>query len=88
MPKVYNRYHRDAPAGAVYVGRPSPYGNPFIIGKDGTREEVIKKFEDWLLNKADILYYRIREELAGKDLVCWCAPKPCHADILLRIVNE
>ena len=38
------RNHRNAPAGAVFIGRGSKYGNPFVIGPDGTREEVIRKF--------------------------------------------
>ena len=86
MPKVYNKYHRDAPHDAVYVGRPSPYGNPFVIGKDGTREEVIAKFRRYVSNSPYML--RIIEELHGKDLVCFCAPKPCHADVLLELANE
>ena len=53
-------------------------------GKDGTRAEVIEKFAAHLLNGplSDDL-----EELRGKDLVCWCAPLPCHADVLLRLAN-
>jgi len=43
MPKVLNKYKDGVPAGAVYIGRPSKWGNPFVIGKDGDREEVIAK---------------------------------------------
>jgi hypothetical protein len=39
----------------VYVGRPSPYGNPFKEGADGTRAEVIRLFEDWLLRQPELL---------------------------------
>lgn len=75
------------PEDAVYVGRPSEWGNLFKIGRDGTREEVIKAFEAYALErlkrKPDWL-----APLRGKDLVCWCAPKACHADVLLRLANE
>mgnify|MGYP001574010612 FL=1 len=87
MPKVYNKHHKDAPPDAVYVGRPSKWGNPFVIGKDGDREKVIEEFHYYIL---DILEEcpGYLDELKGKDLVCFCAPKPCHADILLEIANS
>lgn len=84
MPKVLNRRYHGVPPGAVYVGRPTKWGNPYRIGPDGTREEVIAKYERYAARFTP-------EELAalrGKDLVCWCAPAPCHADVLLRLANE
>lgn len=83
-PRVYNKSH-GAPADAIYVGRPSKWGNPFQIGRDGDREEVISKFTGWLLNSSPLLSNL--HELRGKDLVCWCAPEACHADVLLRLAN-
>ena len=85
--KVYNKRNGDAPAGAVYVGRPSVYGNPFVIGKDGTREEVIAKYRDVMTRLPANLLAKLKAELCGKDLVCWCAPLSCHADVLLEIAN-
>lgn len=86
MPNVLNKRTDAIPPEAVYVGRPSSWGNPFVIGKDGTREEVIEKYRDWLRS-----HYWIAEaavtHLRGKDLVCWCAPLACHADVLLEIAN-
>lgn len=79
--KVYNKHHRNAPAGAIYVGRGSPWGNPFRIGMM-SREEVIRKFECEVLPTLDLM------PLRGKDLVCYCAPKACHADVLLREANK
>jgi len=64
----------------VYIGRPSKWGNPFLIGKDGTREEVIEKYEDYLLNNVKLL--NDLWELQNKRLGCWCAPKACHGDVL------
>lgn len=64
----------------VYIGRPSKWGNPFRIGVDGTREEVIAKYRVWgVENGIDAL---ARQELRGKVLGCWCAPQACHGDVL------
>lgn len=87
MPKVYNKHHKDAPADAVYVGRPSVYGNPFVMGKDGTREEVVQKFRELIMKLPDNMMQKMCNELRGKDLVCFCAPKACHADVLLELAN-
>lgn len=86
MPKVFNKHHKDAPPDAIYVGRPTKWGNPFIVGKDGTRDEVVEKYREWLYNQWDHLEDDLKT-LKGKDLVCWCSPKACHADILLEISN-
>lgn len=74
------------PPNTKYVGRGSFWGNPFVIGKDGTREEVIEKYKEHL--KHHPCNYLIFE-LTGFDLACWCKiGEPCHADILLKIANE
>lgn len=70
----------------VYIGRPSKWGNPFTIGKDGTREEVIKKYEIWIRTQPNLL--KDLHELKDKVLGCWCSPKSCHGDILARMINE
>ena len=89
MPKVLNRKDVSNPPNSVYIGRPSKWANPFIIGKDGTREEVIKKYKNWLLEtKWTTGLILDIEELRGKDLVCWCSPLPCHGDILLELANK
>jgi hypothetical protein len=87
MPEVLNAWKvgQDCP-GAVYVGRPSVWGNPFIIGKDGAREEVIEKYRVWLPTQAGLM--RNLKRLRGKDLICWCSPQPCHADVLLEFANR
>lgn len=71
----------------VYIGRPSVWGNPFVIGRDGDREQVIAKYEAWI-RKNPSLMRRAQAELKGKDLVCWCAPLACHGDVLHRLANE
>jgi hypothetical protein len=86
-PKVLNKKQLRGPAeGAVYIGRPSMWGNPFVIGRDGTRAEVIAKYENWLAQQPRLTAQLDR--LRGRDLVCWCAPRPCHGDVLLRLANE
>ena len=85
--KVHNKYHNTAPPDAVYIGRGSPYGNPFVIGKDGDRDAVCDKYETMLRNSPALLRL-VKRELKGKDVVCFCAPKRCHGDALLRIANE
>lgn len=91
MPATLNFYAlgKVIPAGAVYVGRGrgSACGNPFTIGKDGTREEVIATHEAWLRSQPELVE-RARRELHGRDLVCFCAPKACHADTLRRVANS
>jgi hypothetical protein len=82
------------PEGAVYIGdrlyhgpwrlRKSKWANPYKIGRDGTREEVIAKFECHLY---DTGLFNDIHELRGRDLACWCAPEPCHGDLLLRLAN-
>lgn len=81
MPKVYNKSAGSYPRDAVYVGRGSPWGNPFRTGPDGTREEVISRFECEVLPTLDVT------ALEGRDLLCFCAPKACHADAILRKAN-
>ena len=87
-PKVLNKRTNTISPDAIYVGRPSKWGNPFVIGKDGTREQVIAKYKNWLLTQNQVPSNLDPDELTGKDLVCWCAPLPCHADILLELANK
>jgi hypothetical protein len=70
----------------VYIGRPSEWGNPFEIGKDGTRSEVIEKYEGYINSRTDLLA-RL-PELRGKALGCWCKPLPCHGDVLARLADD
>lgn len=78
MPKVHNMRAGTAPLGAIYIGRGSPWGNPFVIGIDGDRDQVCDRFEREVLPHLDL------EPLRGKDLVCYCKPQRCHGDAILR----
>lgn len=89
-PRVYSK-RKGAPAppdDAVYVGRPTKWGNPYIVGKDGTQEECVRHYAHWLYMSAQAdIREAARKELRDKDLVCWCYPRPCHAEVLLRVAN-
>lgn len=80
MSTVHNKRWGMTPAGAIYIGRGSRWGNPFVIGKDGDRDEVCDRFEREVLPTLDLA------PLIGKDLVCFCAPKRCHGDSILRAI--
>jgi hypothetical protein len=69
----------------VYIGRPSKWGNPFSIGKDGTRDEVIVKYSFWIINQPDLM--AALPELKDKILGCWCRPQACHGDILAQLAD-
>lgn len=70
----------------IYIGRPGKWGNPFVIGKDGTREEVITKYREYVLKNPHLL--SSLHELEGKILGCWCYPKPCHGEVLLELMGK
>lgn len=86
MPKVYNKRGDFIPSGAVYVGRPTKFGNPYVVPNDGDRSVVVQKFAE-MLDGNPTLKAAVIRELKGKDLVCWCAPYECHADVLLEVAN-
>jgi hypothetical protein len=90
------------PPGAVKVDRSTPWGNPFIVGLDGTAEQCVYLHRMLLAGSvavgtriplADLLRHRqyVVDHLAdlpGKDLACWCRKgQPCHADTLLELAN-
>lgn len=70
----------------IYIGRGSKWGNPYKIGKDGTRDEVIIKYEKYIKGKQELLCDL--PKLAGETLGCYCYPKKCHGDILVKLLRE
>jgi hypothetical protein len=85
------------PDGAVNVTRPGDYGNPFRIGETEvvagmgvlvTRALAVELFRAYLATRPG-WRAQLRDELHGKDLVCWCPlDQPCHADVLLELANS
>ena len=70
----------------VYIGRPSKWGNPFIIGRDGDRNEVVRKYETYIRANQNLM--NSLHELKDKILGCYCSPKACHGDVLIKLVEE
>ena len=69
----------------IYIGRPSRWGNPFSIGPDGTRKEVIDKYRQFILTHPQLM--EDLHELRGKTLGCFCKPLPCHGDVLVELIE-
>ncbi|MFZ0822008.1 MAG: DUF4326 domain-containing protein [Candidatus Acidiferrales bacterium] len=70
----------------VYIGRGGPWGNPFIIGKHGTRKEVVEKYRCWLWSQPQLV--AALPSLRGKILGCYCSPHLCHGHILAQLANH
>ena len=100
MPRVLNAHSRGwtadtLPPNSVYVGRStwpirisSKWRNRFKVPRGATREEVeeiVARYRAWLLQQPELI--AALPELRGQDLICWCAPDPCHADVLLDLAN-
>lgn len=83
----------------IYIARDMPrkslkdvgFGNPFVIGRDGDRSEVIEQYRVWLRQQPELVE-RVKRELKGKRLACWCrragqdAPA-CHGDVLVNVAE-
>ena len=80
---VVNKYKHEYD---VYIGRGSKWGNPFVIGKDGSREEVIEKYDVWLSSNVELLMLLL-VELEGMRLGCYCKPAACHGDVLVEYIE-
>ena len=78
----------------VYIGRAnknyevaeSKWHNPFKVGEDGTRDEVIRAYREWIKHQPELL--NSLEELRGKILFCWCCPDACHGDVLIEMLDR
>lgn len=81
------------PKTMLRIDRQTIYGNPFKIGKDGSRDEVIQKFNLYFLrrmanevNYRDAVYHLLTEVRKGKRLACWCVPEACHGTCYLSMI--
>ena len=77
----------------VYIGRPTKWGNPFSHKEDTVAEfrvenrcEAIQRYEKWILTQPHLIRSLI--ELKGKTLGCWCSPKPCHGNVLTKLIER
>ncbi len=85
-----------ARAGVVFIDKQrfpkcsSNFANPFKIGKDGTRDEVIQKYKTYIIKKLkdDVFFQKELIRMKGKNIGCWCFPEPCHGDVLLELIDN
>jgi len=86
-----NMYHHtyDVYIGRAGLGRDGYFGNPYLIGIDGTREEVLSKYKEYFIKRVreDRDFYTRILELKGQRLGCFCKPKDCHGDIIARYID-
>lgn len=89
MTKVININHTAA-TDYVPIGRGTLWGNPYKIGKHGTREEVIRRYRIDIVKRLLIEEGLVDElmKLDGKTLGCYCKPESCHGDVLVEIIEE
>lgn len=70
----------------VYIGRGSKWGNHYVIGKEGDRDEVCDKYEKGFFTQPQLI--ADLPELVGKTIGCYCKPKRCHGDFLVEQVRK
>ena len=70
----------------IYVGRPSKWGNPFVVGEHGSAWACVQQYKEWLPKQSDLMDEL--EELRGKRLVCPCRGRPCHKDVLYEMLRK
>lgn len=86
------RTHNAHPARSTFtpIDRRSIFGNPYPITKDCTRELSIKKYREYFYKriKTDVKFKEEVLKLAGETLICWCAPLPCHGDVIIEYLES
>jgi hypothetical protein len=78
--------------GGVYVGRPTPLGNPFRLFREEDRNKVVDQYATWLdeqvrrgnpaVTQALEELYRMLKRRGDITLLCFCAPQRCHAEVI------
>jgi len=83
---ILNLHTDEIPADTIYIGRGSRWGNPFVIGVDGNRDQVCEKHEEWVVDRILDGSYQPEElaKLHEKHLLCYCAPERCHGETLKK----
>lgn len=78
------------PMREVYIGRMSPFGNPFRVGRDGNRTEVLAKFATYFQQRVaeDPKFWYAVQRLIGRTLVCHCKPMDCHGDVIAAYLER
>jgi hypothetical protein len=92
--KLLNKYTAtpEEKEGAIYIGRGSPLGNPWVIGQDGKREEVIARYRPYLEEKLKVkdpsITKAFQQLRPDSKLLCFCTPKPCHGEVIINLYNK
>ena len=84
MTQIVNKKHSNYD---VDIGRPSIWGNPYIIGRDGDRATVVAKYKEHFLGSFH-LKQLATEKLKGKVLGCYCKPEACHGDVIVEFLED
>ena len=85
--KVLNKHKDTIPAQAVYIGRGSPWGNPFVIGKHGNRVEVIARFRAYAEKRLAQEPEWLEPLKQAEGLVCFCYPLMCHGNVIASLME-
>ena len=90
--EILNKYKVESTKGTIYIGRGSPLGNPFPITKELPRLEAIAKYKVYLIQRIlsnnDIILNALRSLKEDSKLLCFCAPAPCHGDVIKEVWEE
>lgn len=81
---------KDRKPGDIYIGRPSVLGNPFVIGRDGSRQQVIERYTVWLHDQFTAkpeFWFGMLRTIRGRRLICYCKPLACHGDVLAALAD-
>jgi hypothetical protein len=70
----------------VYIGRPSKWGNPFVVGANRSRAQAVEAYRKWIMSQRDLL--GSLQEIRGKILGCYCHPLSCHGDVLAELADN
>lgn len=86
----WNDRQRERPYHTILIDRTTPFGNPFVIGKDGDRAEVLAKFEAYFEQRLqdDPAFWYAVQRLIGHELACHCKPMDCHGDIIAAYLRR
>jgi hypothetical protein len=89
---VINKHHRSGavPFGTINIMRGTPFGNPFVIGKDGDRLQCIEKYREYIWGRVrhNPTFRSMVWALHNQTLCCCCKPQPCHGDVLLEVAAQ
>jgi hypothetical protein len=74
----------------IYAGRPTLLGNPYAIGVDGTRDEVVEQYEKyaWQRMHKDEKFRGLLLSCENRRVACWCAPLNCHVEAIARLIER